>query len=98
VPLWVAAELYLFVREVRRLLPTIRQPLLVFQGLRDAQVLPEAAQEVIDVVASTDKTLVWLEYSGHNLLVDGERESVWARSYDWLTEHVDARLGRVRAV
>jgi len=97
VPLWGAGELYLFAREVRQLLPTIRQPILVFQGLRDAQVQPEAAQEVIEVVASTDKTLVWLEYSGHNLLVDGERESVWARSYDWMMEHTDPRLRRVRA-
>ncbi len=36
------------------------------------------------MVASTDRTLVWLENSGHNLLIDGERESVWARSYDWM--------------
>ena len=98
VPLWGAGELYLFVREVRQVLPTIHQPILVFQGLRDAQVPPEAAQEVVDVVASEDKTLVWLEHSGHNLLVDGERESVWTQSYDWIMELVDAPLGRVSAL
>lgn len=84
VPLWGAAEVYLLIRQVRRVLHTIRQPLLIFQGVRDAQVPPEAAQMVYDVAASEDKTLVWLEHSGHNLLVDGERESVWALSHEWM--------------
>jgi carboxylesterase len=84
VPLWGAGEVYLLMEQVRQVLPTIRQPLLIFQGLRDAQVPPEAAQMVYDVTASGDKTLVWLEHSGHNLLVDGERESVWALSHEWM--------------
>lgn len=84
VPLWGAGELYLLQREVRRALPQIRQPVLIFQGRRDAQVHPHAAQEVYDGVASGDKTLVWLEHSGHNLLADGERESVWAQSHAWM--------------
>jgi esterase/lipase len=41
---------------------------------------------VYEGVASTDKTLVWLEHSGHNLLVDGEREAVWAQSYAWMRD------------
>ena len=84
VPLWGAGEVYLLMQQVRRELPAVHQPLLIFQGLRDAQVPPEAAQMVYDVTASDDKTLVWLENSGHNLLVDGERESVWALSYEWM--------------
>jgi carboxylesterase len=84
VPLWAAGEVYLLIQQVRKVLPTIRQPLLIFQGLRDAQVPPQAAQMVYDITASADKTLVWLEHSGHNLLVDGERELVWTRSYDWM--------------
>ncbi len=83
-PLWGAAETYFLHRNVRRMLPQIRQPILIFQGRRDAQLTARAAQIVYDEVASSDKTLVWLENSGHNLLVDGERESVWAQSYEWI--------------
>ena len=90
VPLWGAGEVYLLMQQVRQVLPTIRQPLLIFQGLRDAQVPPEAAQMVYDVTASEDKTLVWLEHSGHNLLVDGERESVWALSHEWMIGLADS--------
>ncbi|MGD2207432.1 MAG: alpha/beta fold hydrolase [Anaerolineae bacterium] len=83
-PLWSAAEMYLLQRQVRRALPTIRQPILIFQGRQDAQLDPGAAQILHDAIGSEDKRLVWLEHSGHNLLVDGERESVWAQCYSWM--------------
>ena len=83
-PLWGAAEVYLLLRRVRRVLPRIHQPILLFQGRRDAALTPEAAQMVYDGVASADKTLIWLEHSGHNVLADGERETVWAHSYAWI--------------
>jgi carboxylesterase len=83
-PMWGASEVYLLQRRVRQALPRIRQPILIFQGRRDAQLHPEAAQMVYGGVASSDKTLVWLERSGHNLLADGERQSVWAQTYEWM--------------
>jgi len=83
-PLWGAGEVYLLQRHVNRALPQIQQPILIFQGRRDAQLVPQAAELLYDQVGSRDKTLVWLENSGHNLLVDGERESVWAQSYAWM--------------
>jgi len=89
-PLWGAAEVYLLQRRVRRALPRVRQPILIFQGRRDAALAPEAAQVVYDRVASTDKTLVWLEHSGHNLLADGEREAAWTHSHTWMAQ----RAGR----
>jgi len=85
-PLWGAGEVYRLQRCVRRALPRIRQPILIFQGRRDAQLPPEAAQGVYDGVQSADKTLVWLGHSGHNLLADGERESVWAQIHNWVME------------
>jgi carboxylesterase len=83
-PLWAAAELYALQRRVNAALPRIRQPILIFQGRLDNWLSPRAAQIVHDGVASADKTLVWLEHSGHNVLADGERESIWAQSYDWM--------------
>lgn len=87
IPLWGAAEVYLLQRQVRRMLSHIRQPILIFQGKRDNQVPMKAAQAVYDRVQSVDKGLVKLESSGHNLLADGERESVWAQSFRWIRQH-----------
>jgi esterase/lipase len=42
-------------------------------------------------VGSTDKKIVWLEHSGHNLLADGERETVWDTACTWMM----ARAGDV---
>jgi carboxylesterase len=83
-PLWGAAELYLLLRRVNAALPRVRQPVLIFQGRLDNWLSPQAAQIVHDGVASADKTLVWLERSGHNVLADGERESIWAQGHDWM--------------
>jgi carboxylesterase len=92
-PVWGGAEVYLLQRRVLRALPSIHQPVLIFQGRRDPQVDPRAARMVYDTIGSKDKTVVWLENSGHNLLVDGEREEVWARSYAWMMERVKSRDG-----
>jgi esterase/lipase len=83
-PVWGASEVYLLQRRVRKLLPRVGQPMLIFQGRRDKHLDPQAAQIVYDAVASADKTLVWLENSGHNVLADGEREALWAQSYAWM--------------
>jgi carboxylesterase len=91
VPLWGAGECVLLRREVVENLSKVRLPVLIFQGRRDAQLAPESAPLVYDTVSSADKTLIWLENSGHNLLVDGEREMVWSQSYDWMLERMSAR-------
>jgi carboxylesterase len=89
IPLWSAAEALALQRQVRRALPEIRQPILIFQGRRDPVLSAEAAQIVYDGVGSTDKTLAWLENSGHNLLVDAERAAVYAQSYAWMMDRAN---------
>jgi carboxylesterase len=87
-PLWGAGELYLLQRHVCSNLSRIHQPVLIFQGRHDGQLPPEAAQLLYDGVSSTDKTLSWLENSGHNLLVDGEREAVFQQSHAWMLDRL----------
>jgi carboxylesterase len=89
-PIWGASEVYLLQRRVLKLLPHVGLPVLIFQGRRDKDLVPQAAQILYDKVASTDKTIVWLEHSGHNVLADGEREALWARSYDWMLTRLPA--------
>jgi esterase/lipase len=92
-PLWGAGEFYLLQRRVRRLLPKIKQPILIFQGCRDAVLHQDAGPMVYRSVASVKRELVMLENSGHNLLIDGERESVWAQSYRWMLDVAGAEPG-----
>ena len=87
-PVAAAAHVLALQREVRRLLPSVSQPVLIMQGRCDTALAPDAAQIVHDRIGSTDKTLIWLENSGHNVLIDGERGRVWEESVAWIGERV----------
>jgi carboxylesterase len=83
-PLWGAGEVHALQQRVRGVLPQIRQPILIFQGRHDTALAPDSAQILYDGVSSEDKQLIWLESSGHNVLVDAERQAVWQRSFEWI--------------
>lgn len=81
-----ASQLWRTQRAVRRELSQVAQPIVVFQGRGDRAIRPESPQVILDGVRSTDKRLVWLASSGHNLLVDAEGEAVLAQSLAWIRE------------
>lgn len=83
-PVAAGYEVIKLQKRVRRLLPRITCPTLIFQGLRDRSVVPRGAQIIYDTIASERKELVWLENSGHCLTVDSEREAVWERSWEFI--------------
>lgn len=59
--------------EIRR----VRCPLLVQQSRHDQVVDPQSVQDFYDEVVSGDKKLTWYEDSGHELLLDREKEAVF---------------------
>lgn len=83
-PVESAYQLSLVLEDVRRLLPSIEAPILVFQGSLDSSIRPECGQIVRDTVKSRDKDLVMLHNSGHCVTVDSEREFVWSKTYEWI--------------
>jgi carboxylesterase len=76
VPTEAAVQLYDLTQAVERQLARVRAPLLLLQSRADRVVRPLSAQLAYDAVASTEKELVWVERSGHELLLDCEREAV----------------------
>lgn len=85
-PVAAAAEVLALQRRAHRLLPRLRQPVLIMQGCHDGALTPDAAQITYDRIGSADKTLIWLEHSGHNVLIDSERARVWEESYRWMCD------------
>ena len=61
--------------ETRRLLPDVRQPILIVQGKQDHTVAASAPQEIYDGVRSAVKELHWMENSGHCVMIDREWEA-----------------------
>lgn len=68
-------------------LPSVQAPALVVHGRRDRTVPVENAPFIVDHLGSSDRTLVWLERSGHAVSVDLQREELNALVLRWLEAH-----------
>ena len=61
---------------VRKVLPQVDQPLLVFQGRKDETVDPAAGEIILQGVSSTVKEHHWMEESSHPILLENELDAV----------------------
>lgn len=77
IPVPAAAQFYRLQKQVRRELRAVTQHVIIFQGRKDATIIPESASIIYNKIASVDKKLVWLENSGHTLLLGTEYLSVY---------------------
>jgi len=78
-PLSSLSSLLNLIEHVDSLLPTVQVPLLIVQGRLDHTVQPRSAEYLYDMIASNEKTLLWLEKSGHLVTIDIEREQVFKK-------------------
>lgn len=70
------AELYRLARTVRRELPGLKQPLLIFKSREDHVLLPRNATRTLERAGSQDKALVWLENSYHVATLDFDQDLI----------------------
>lgn len=80
-PSSAGVQVWHLIHAARRGLAQIRCPILIVQGPRDSALDPEGARWAFEQIPSPDKTLVWLERSGHNIAVDAERDEVFGHVY-----------------
>jgi len=85
-------ELTKLQRVIRRELPGIRMPLLVVHSTGDTTIAPDAAVYLCSRIGSEEREMITLHNSGHNLLVDTEREAIFARTYGFIAAHAGGRL------
>jgi carboxylesterase len=84
-------QLNLFVGEVRRELPLVRQPVLVLHGGRDRVIDPRNAAEIEQgLVCSQLVERHMYTRSGHGMSVDVDREDINARVLAWFDRFVPA--------
>ena len=86
-PVRFAAEVLELMHHVRRRLPQIDLPILAFHGARDRTVPTKAARALGSQTASQDVEVVILKNSGHCLSIDGEREQVADKIWQWIQAH-----------
>jgi carboxylesterase len=82
-------ELLRLLRETRRLVSRVEQPLLVVHSRRDNTVPPANAELIVDSVASQDRRLVWLENCFHVVTLDYDSDYVQGLVTAFIKEHSD---------
>jgi carboxylesterase len=90
IPLHGASELYKLQGRVKRILPKVTVPTLIFQGKRDQTIDPLSSVTVLESIASEDKQFVWLADSPHVILLEGPFEDVFQTSLDFIAAHSQA--------
>lgn len=78
-PLTCIHGLIALISETMKLLPELCKPLLVVQSRADHTVIPDSAAYIYNSAGSREKSLFWLEASGHLVTLDCEREKVFAK-------------------
>jgi carboxylesterase len=88
-PTWAIRQLDLFVGAVRRELPLVRQPVLLFHGGRDRTIDPRNAADIErGLVCSARVERHMYPRSGHGMSVDVDREEINALVLRWFDEFV----------
>ncbi len=89
VPARSMAEMYHLLRGTLRDARRVTVPVLVVQGRQDGVLRPEGAEKLLKGLASPDKKMLWLDRSGHNALVDIERETIFGETCRFFQRIVD---------
>lgn len=77
-PLSSLSSLLELIKQAEAFLRRVSAPALLVQSRREHTVRPESAEYIYERLASSDKTILWLEKSGHIVTLDTERETVYA--------------------
>lgn len=83
-PVPAVAQFYHLQKQIRRNLAKVNQPTLIFQGKKDRTIDPNGASILFEKISSSDKKLVWLENSGHTLLLGQEHEFVFQNTLKYI--------------
>ena len=90
VPTAAAHQALLLQRITRDELQCVRQPALVICAVRDHSIASNSVPRTYQRLAAKDKEMLVLRKSGHGIVVDSERETVFQRVCEWM----EKRAGR----
>jgi carboxylesterase len=85
-------ELRHLVSMMQSALPRITVPTLVIHSRNDGGVAPESAERIFEALGSSEKTLEWVQRSGHVITRDAERQRVFTLATDFVSRVTGAAL------
>ncbi|GAP10839.1 esterase [Bellilinea caldifistulae] len=84
VALAAVAQLEKLQKEVLRQIHHVYQPVLIFQGKKDRTINPSGSRLLYEKLPSRNKSLVWLENSGHCVVLDRELDFVKSKTVEFI--------------
>ncbi len=81
------AQLYALTRATRQRLPLVKAPLLALYSTQDTVVSFENCEILMEMAGSSDIEKQVLNKSGHNLMLDDERDTVFEWVSDFIIRH-----------
>jgi len=82
IPLLIKGEL--LKKETKDKLGNINEPILILQSDWDNRVAPSSAKYIFDYVSSKDKTLIYLNNSGHVITMDYDKQIVFEEAANFI--------------
>ena len=83
-PLISVHELVDLINDVKKLLPTVKTPILIMHGEEDHTAQPRSARFIMDNVGSCEKKIITVPDSGHLLPFAENRGFVFEQTFDFL--------------
>lgn len=77
-------EVRALITHMRAALPKIKAPTLLMQGREDGSVSPDSMPAIHAALGSKDKTMLWVENSGHVVTLEPSRQMVYQAAADFV--------------
>lgn len=88
-PTRAIAELRDLLAEMRQALPRVNVPVLLAHSRQDGGVPPENMEKIYQSLGSAEKTMLWLENSGHVITREPERERLFQAAHAFIQRYTD---------
>jgi carboxylesterase len=82
-----AFQMYLLQKETKKLLHKIKQPAIIFHGKYDKTISFQSSKIIYDTIQSTRKEYIFLENSGHTILLDKEFDFVAKKTLKFIKDN-----------
>ncbi len=83
------AEMLKMLKEMRKMLPNITQPFLIFKSQEDHIVPKLSTTYTMENIGSQEKELIWLENSYHVAPLDYDKELIAKKSIEFINNHTE---------
>ena len=87
-------ELACLLQEMQSALPQVKAPVLLIHSKDDTYVLKDSMPQIYEHLGTADKTMMWIEGSGHVVTEEPPRDRVFAAA-DQFIRRVTEQVGRV---